>query len=374
MRATTDLPATTSSDNQIQTANKPFGPLRCHGLARREVIALGVGGCALGALGPSMALGAAPSARSEERGLNPLSWLNRGRDSFETVYEASTGVVAARMTDFSLSTPTGMMCRARLAYPVTVFDRMPLIVFCPDQECSGAMYDAFIGGLAASGYFVMAVDPMLQQSNTTGRSGATTVADHATGQAGLAETQFLIDQIGEAAKVLGPRANRVDASRVGISGHGTGAWKALHLAGWGVEGGRADQGRDGRIMAAFALFPSTMPSAGRLRSGTGDQGTLALVAGAASGLPIGAPGSNLLTLALPVQTTHFGGLIGCPAPGGRSGKSQPREARPLAATIAAASIFFDWSLKRKGDRKRTLLELNGRVVEGLSQPLTLNRA
>ena len=109
-------------------------------------------------------------------------------------------------------------------------------------------------------------------------------------------------------------------------------------------------------------------------SGAGDQGTLALVAGAASGLPIGAPGSNLLTLALPVQTTHFGGLIGCPAPGGRSGKSQPREARPLAATIAAASIFFDWGLKRKGDRKRTLLELNGRVVEGLSQPLTLNRA
>lgn len=349
------------------------------GLVRRDMMRgfvwPSVCAAGLSGLGASSASAqAAPRPRPVERGFNPLTWLNRDRDSFEIVYEASTGVVAARSSDFSIRAPDGNLCQARIAYPVTVFDRMPLILFCPDAGCKGAMYDPLIGALAASGYFVIALDdPRAVSLKAT--DGTNLVANlPELRRPSLAEARFLIDMASEAAQVLGPRANRVDASRVGVAGHGEGAWMALSLAGWGSSNSAVAAARDGRVMAAFVLSPSPLEDNARIVNGVPDGGALALLAGQQGALPPALPGSGMIALSLPMQSGNFGGLIGNPSANRKSGPRPAAEPRPLAAAVAAASIFFDWGLKRQSDRKRTLLGLDGRVVEGLRQPLRLNRA
>lgn len=309
-----------------------------------------------------------------ERGFNPLAWLNRGRDSFDAVYEASTGVVAARMRDFSIRAPDGNLCQTRIAYPVTVYDRMPLVLFCPDAGCKGAMYDPFIGALAASGYFVIALDDPRAVSLKASDGSALVATSPDVRGPSLAEARFLIDMTAEAAQILGPRANRVDASRVGVAGHGEGAWMALSLAGWGSSESDVATARDGRVMGAFVLAPTPLEANARIVNAVSDGGALALLAGPAGSLPPALPGSGLIALGLPAQSNTFGGLIGNPAASRRNGKRQVAEPKPLAAAVAAASVFFDWGLKRQSDRRRTLLGLNGRVVEGLTQPLLLSRA
>lgn len=371
-------------DKTHQAAQTPIGAnltgdLNACGLRRREMLggfawpALSAAG--LCSFGSSVALAQSRGKPVQtERGFNPLTWLNRGRDSFDAVYEASTGVVAARMRDFSIRAPDGNVCQTRIAYPVTVYDRMPLVIFCPDTGCKGAMYDPLIGALAASGYFVIALDDPRAVS-LKASDGTTLVATSPNARApSLAEARFLIDMAGEAAQILGPRANRVDATRVGVAGHGEGAWMALNLAGWGSSNSEVATTRDGRVTAAFVLAPSAMDANARIVNGVNDGGALALLAGPQGSLPPALPGSGLMALGLPSRSASFGGLIGNPSANRRSGPRQVSEPKPLAAAVAAASIFFDWSLKRQSDRKRTLLGLNGRVVEGLAQPLQLSRA
>lgn len=366
----------TAATNDV--SGKPVKQLSC-GLRRRDMMRglVWPSVCALGlsGLGANSAFAQTRGTpKNTERGFNPMTWLNRGRDSFEVVYEASTGVVAARMRDFSIRAPDGNLCQARIAYPVTVYDRMPLIVFCPDAGCKGAMYDPFIGALAASGYFVIALDDPRAVSLKAGDGTSLIANSPQLRQPNLAEARFLIDMSSEAAQVLGPRANRVDASRVGVAGHGEGAWMALSLAGWGSSNSEVATARDGRVMAAFVLSPSALEDNARIVNGVPEGGALALLAGQAGGLPPALPGSGLMALNLPIRSGNFGGLIGNPNTSRKAGPKQAVEPRPLAAAVAAASIFFDWGLKRQSDRKRTLLGLDGRVVEGLSQPLKLTRA
>lgn len=349
------------------------------GLGRRAMLAglVWPSACALGlsSLAATPALSQTRGTpKTVERGFNPMTWLNRGRDSFDAVYEASTGVVAARMRDFSIRAPDGNVCQARIAYPVTVFDRMPLILFCPDAACKGAMYDPLIGALAASGYFVLAMDDprSVGLKNSDGSTLVATLPDQR--RPSFAEARFLIDMASEAAQVLGARANRVDTSRVGVAGHGEGAWMALSLAGWGSSDSDVATTRDGRVMAAFVLAPTPLEANARIVNGVPDGGALALLAGPTGALPQALPGSGLIALGLPARSSTFGGLIGNPATDRRKGARLVIEPKPLAAAVAAASIFFDWGLKRQSDRKRTLLGLDGRVVEGLSQPLQLSRA
>lgn len=344
------------------------------GLRRRDMIWSGVYAAGLSVLGPSSAFAQSKGKPTGvERGFNPMTWLNRGRDSFEIVYEASTGVVAARTRDFSIRAPDGNVCQARIAYPVTVFDRMPLIIFCPDAGCKGAMYDPLIGALAASGYFVIALDDPRAVRLKAG-DGANLVANAREMRSpNPAEARFLIDMASEAAQVLGPRANRMDATRVGVAGHGEGAWMALSLAGWGSSNSDVASARDGRVLAAFVLSPSPLEDNARIVNSVPDGGALALLAGQQGSLPPALPGSGLIALNLPIRSSNFGGLIGNPSANRKTGPRPALEPRPLAAAVAAASIFFDWGLKRQSDRKRTLLGLDGRVVEGLSQPLHLHR-
>ncbi|WP_313589262.1 hypothetical protein [Aquidulcibacter sp.] len=344
------------------------------GLRRRDMIWSGVYAAGLSVLGPSSAFAQSKGKPTGvERGFNPMTWLNRGRDSFEIVYEASTGVVAARTRDFSIRAPDGNVCQARIAYPVTVFDRMPLIIFCPDAGCKGAMYDPLIGALAASGYFVIALDDPRAVRLKAG-DGTNLVANAREMRSpNPAEARFLIDMASEAAQVLGPRANRMDATRVGVAGHGEGAWMALSLAGWGSSNSDVASARDGRVLAAFVLSPSPLEDNARIVNSVPDGGALALLAGQQGSLPPALPGSGLIALNLPIRSSNFGGLIGNPSANRKTGPRPALEPRPLAAAVAAASIFFDWGLKRQSDRKRTLLGLDGRVVEGLSQPLHLHR-
>ena len=344
------------------------------GLRRRDMIWSGVYAAGLSVLGPSSAFAQSKGKPTGvERGFNPMTWLNRGRDSFEIVYEASTGVVAARTRDFSIRAPDGNVCQARIAYPVTVFERMPLIIFCPDAGCKGAMYDPLIGALAASGYFVIALDDPRAVRLKAG-DGANLVANAREMRSpNPAEARFLIDMASEVAQVLGPRANRMDATRVGVAGHGEGAWMALSLAGWGSSNSDVASARDGRVLAAFVLSPSPLEDNARIVNSVPDGGALALLAGQQGSLPPALPGSGLIALNLPIRSSNFGGLIGNPSANRKTGPRPALEPRPLAAAVAAASIFFDWGLKRQSDRKRTLLGLDGRVVEGLSQPLHLHR-
>ncbi len=362
--------------NTVETteAGKTAGTQGSFGLLRRDMVWSGVCAAGLSGFGASSAFAQSRGTpKNTERGFNPMTWLNRGRDSFDIVYEASTGVVAARTRDFSIRAPDGNMCQARIAYPVTVFDRMPLIIFCPDAGCKGAMYDPLIGALAASGYFVIALDDPRAVSLKAG-DGATLVTNAPEmRRPSAAEARFLIDMAFEAAQVLGPRANRVDASRVGVAGHGEGAWMALGLAGWGSSNSDGATARDGRVMAAFVLSPSPLENNARIVNGVPDGGALALLAGQQGALPMALPGSGLIALNLPMRSTNFGGLIGNSSANRKAGPRPALEPRPLAAAVAAASIFFDWGLKRQSDRKRTLLGLDGRVVEGLSQPLRIHR-
>ena len=364
----------TLNTGEPKSAAKTAGPQGSCGLLRREMIWSGVCAAGLSGFGASSAFAQSRGTpQNNERGFNPMTWLNRGRDSFEIVYEASTGVVAARTRDFSIRAPDGNMCQARIAYPVTVFDRMPLIIFCPDAGCKGAMYDPFIGALAASGYFVIALDDPRAVRLKAGE-GATLVANAPEmRRPNPAEARFLIDMASEAAQVLGPRANRMDASRVGVAGHGEGAWMALSLAGWGSSNSDSSAARDGRVMAAFALSPSPLEENARIVNGVPDGGALALLAGQRGSLPRALPGSGLIALNLPLRSSNFGGLIGNSSANRKGGQRPVLEPRPLAAAVAAASIFFDWGLKRQSDRKRTLLGLDGRVVEGLNQPLFIHR-
>jgi hypothetical protein len=255
-----------------------------------------------------------------------------------------------------------------MAYPLILYDRLPLIIFCPDAGCLGAQYDPFIAALAASGYFVLAID-----DPRAGGLLAQSLSDPA--KLRLAEARFFIDQVEEAAKILGSRAPRVSASRIGVAGHGEGAWMALSLAGWGTSNAEIAQGRDGRVLAAFALSPSSIEATARVVNGAGNNdGTLALMAGRAASLPTPLPGSGILSLALPSKTTNFGGLIGKKTEPDAPIIGAATETAALAASVAAAAIFFDWGVKRQNDRKRTLLGLEGRVVEGLSAPLRIGRA
>ena len=267
------------SDPSLVNSSLANTPLSRDNLNRRSLISsisLSGIGLALPGLSHAVAMDKDVPDKGLDRGLNPLNWLsNRGRDSFLTVYEASTGVVAARCTDFSIITPDGSQRGARMAYPLTLYDRLPLIIFCPDTGCRGVQYDPFIAALAASGYFVLAIDdPRAADPSTQSQASAAKLR--------LAEARFFIDQIEVAAKILGSRAPRVSASRVGVAGHGEGAWMALGLAGWGASTEEIAQARDGRVMAAFALAPSPIEATARVVNGAGNNdGTLALMAGRA---------------------------------------------------------------------------------------------
>jgi hypothetical protein len=291
--------------------------------------------------------------------------------AFDTISAASRGAVAATFSDFAVQSPEGNTCTARLAYPLVIDRKLPVLVFCPDQGAVASHYDQLTGALAAQGFFVLAIDsrPLGVQATR-----ATLTSDQQSEQRlrRFAEARFLLDTIDAAAAALGPKADMVDTSQVGTMGHGDGAWLAVGLGGWDRSGAASTRTRDGRVYAVLGLFPSQHDSIVGVPAQRSPEGVSGMFIGDLARLPVPARGSGLLGLSLAAQSSTFGGLIGAPA----TAQSRRIVAEPqaLGATIASATLFFNWTLRGNRDSKKELMALDGRRVDGLLTPLSLRKA
>lgn len=291
--------------------------------------------------------------------------------AFDTISLASRGAVAATFSDFAVQSPEGSTCTARLAYPLVIDRKLPVLVFCPDEGSTASQYDQLTGALAAQGFFVLVIDsrPLGAQSSRTSLT---------TDQLGeqrlrrFAEARFLLDTIDAAAAALGAKADMVDTSQVGTIGHGDGAWLAVGLGGWDRSGAASTRTRDGRVYAVLGLFPSRHDSIMGVPAQRSPEGVSGMFIGDIDRLPVPARGSGLLGLGLGAQSNTFGGLIGAPA----TAQSRRIVAQPqaLGATIASAVLFFNWTLRGNRDSKKELMALDGRRVDGLLAPLSLRKA
>jgi dienelactone hydrolase len=298
--------------------------------------------------------------------------FRRGPNAFEAIFRNSQGAVAAGFSDFVVQSPEGNTCAARLAYPLVADKKLPILLFCPDDGTNAHHYDQITGPLAAQGYFVMAVDRR-QSNNGTARSALTNQQQNEQRLRRFAEARFLLDTIDAAAAVLGVKADLVDTARVGAIGHGDGAWIAAGLGGWDRNGAASTATRDGRIFAVVGLLPSLPTTPSRVAAQRSPDGVSGMFIGDLGSLPTPARGSGLLGLGLEVKSPSFGGLIGSGSTIGSRRLGAP-EPQALAAAIAGSVLFFDWTLRGAGDRKKDLMTLDGRRVEGLQTPLQLRKA
>ena len=143
--------------------------------------------------------------------------LGNNVSAFETILRNSTGAVAAAFSDFAVQSPEGTTCTARLAYPLVLNKKLPVLVFCPDEGANASQYDQLTGALAAQDYFVLTIDrrPLNIQA---ARSFLTPEQQGENRLRRFAEVRFLLDTIDAAAAALGPKAELVDATRVGAMG------------------------------------------------------------------------------------------------------------------------------------------------------------
>jgi hypothetical protein len=297
--------------------------------------------------------------------------LGAGADRFNAILQASTGAVASNFNDFAVQSPEGNTCTARLAYPMAINRRLPVIVFCPDEGAQATQYDLATGALAAQGYFVMAVDRR-PASTTAARRFQTPEQQEDERLRRFAETRFLLDTIDAAAAALGANADMMDTSRMGAMGHGEGAWLAAGLGGWDQNGAPNTRTRDGRIHAVFGLAPKRMANSAAPPAQRSPDGVSGMFAGILSDMPTPARNSGLLGLSLPIQSNSFGGLIGSNT--ATTSRRLTAEPQALAAAMASAVLFFDWTLRGSNSAKRELMSLNGRQVPGLNAPLQLRKA
>jgi hypothetical protein len=304
-------------------------------------------------------------------GLTPGAAVAQGRDKFSAIMQATKGAVAANFSDFAVQSPEGNTCTARLAYPMVINRRLPVLVFCPDEGTRANQYDMLTGGLASQDFFVIAIDRRLT-SAPAARSFLTPEQQNDEKLRRFAEARFLLDTIDAATAALGANAEQVDTTRVGAIGHGDGAWVAAGLGGWDQTGAPSTRTRDGRIYAVYGLTPKRISGTSAPPAQRSPDGVSGMFAGVLADMPTPARDSGLLGLSLPISSTTFGGLIGAPA----SNQSRRLAAEPdaLAAAIASAVIFFDWTLRGNRDSKKELMALEGRVVPGLSAPLHLRKA
>jgi hypothetical protein len=284
---------------------------------------------------------------------------------------SSTGAVAASFSDFAVQSPEGNTCTARLAYPLVLERKLPVLVFCPDEGTQANHYDVLTGALAAQGFFVMAIDRR-PTSAPAARPFLTAEQQSEERLRRFAESRFLLDTIDAAAAALGANAELVDTSRVGAIGHGDGAWVAAGLGGWDQNGAPSTRTRDGRIYAVYGLTPKRITAATATPAQRSPDGVSGMFAGNLSEMPTPARDSGLLGLALPIQSNTFGGLIGATGPS--ASRRLAAEPQALSAAIASAVLFFDWTLRGNDKSKRELLALDGRQVDGLATPLQLRKA
>lgn len=292
-------------------------------------------------------------------------------DRFDALCRASTGAIAARFSNFAVPTPEGNTCSARIAFPMALNRRLPVIVFCPAEGSAAIHYDQFTGALAAQDFFILTIDRSSQ--NTAPSRVVLSQGEQAEQRLRRsAEVRFMLDTIDAAAATLGPKEALIDASRIGAIGHRDGAWIAAGLGGWDANGAASTATRDGRIQAIIGLLPSQTPQLTAAAAQRNPDGVSGMFIGDLAQMTPPAAGSGLLAFGLPVQSNSFGDLIGKPEPGAqRRARIEPQA---LAAAIAGAVLFLDWTLRGDSRSKKDLLSLNGRYVEGLPAPIQMRRA
>jgi hypothetical protein len=297
--------------------------------------------------------------------------FGKSPSAFDTIMRASTGAVPANFSDFAVQSPEGNTCTARLAFPMVLSKKLPVLIFCPDEGANAVHYDRLTGALAAQNFFVVAID---RRPVSIQPSRATLAPQQVSDQnlRRFAEARFLLDTIDAAAAALGPKADLVDTSRVGAIGHGDGAWIAAGLGGWDSSGAASTRTRDGRVYAVLGLLPSRSTTATNVAAQRSPDGVSGMFVGGLAQMPVPERGSGLLGLGLPYQSTTFGGLIGTPIT--TQSRRVPAEPQALAAAVASAVLFFDWALRGDGQQKKELMALDGRRVDGLTAPLQLRKA
>ena len=330
---------------------------------RRNVLGLAGASILGGALTPGESWGAAQASSAA---------ISRGDDNFSRISRASTGAMSASFSDYAVQSPEGQTCSARLTYPLIITKKLPVLIFCPDEGARASQYDLLTAALAAQNYFILTIDRR-SMNGSAAQSFMTPDQRNDHNLRRVAEARFMLDTIDAAAAVLGTNAQMVDGSRVGAIGHGDGAWIAAGLGGWDSSGAANTRTRDGRIYAIFGLAPSVVGATNRVvpaqRSPDGVSG---MFAGVLAQMPLPARDSGILGLGLPIQSNSFGGLIGQISP--TEARRLTAEPDALAAAIASAVLFFDWTLRGDSGRKKELFALDGRFVTGLSAPLTLKKA
>lgn len=294
--------------------------------------------------------------------------ISAKNDEFDSHFKTCLGVPLARFTNKSINSYDGSLIELRIAQPAILSPKTPIIAGCTDDGSDLANYDLMIGALAAKGYLVIGIKPSL---------GAKPKSFSNSAQLSIRRAQqlsYVLDHLDSVLQFMGSDIALLNHANIGVAGHGAGAWTALQLVGWGRNFMPSNDLVDARIKAAFALMPTStnidesdeevLPSAKVIYGRT-------MIAGNLSNIPNPPQGSGVLGLGLPAQSIGFGGLLGAKSSGKNSEKPQ-REV--LAASCAAAGLFFDWTLRGNKDAYAQLAALNGREIPQIGKKMTLVKA
>lgn len=310
-------------------------------------------------------LGAPIIACAENANALGLSgWFGGGNNkNFDTSYRDCLGVPLAVFKNVQIQSFDNSHIDVRIAAPAEAPSaRMPIIACCTD-DAPGPDYDIMTGSIAQKGYLILTLS--YAGSNIAN-------SDTYTNTRRAQYLRFMLDRLPEILNAYGVDKRMVDRDKIGVAGHGEGAWTALELIGYGRGLKTNSSLADGRISSSFALMPTpykdnakSMPLMNNDRIyGQG------IIAGDLTSMPPPPKGSGLLGLGLPTQSTAFGGLLGKR----RGKKSEPNQREILAAACAAANMFFDWTLKGQKDAYEQLVALDGKKLPNIPSSLTMVRA
>lgn len=330
---------------------------------RRDLLA-GLSGLAgltglTGLTGLAGLAGTAGPARAQGRG---GLFGSRDGDPFARIFAELSGLPPAQSGLFATALPDGDTLQIRATWPAAPPERLSAVLLVPDTGVDPVRYDLLAAALASQSSLVLA--PVCH----TVREDTPAMRE----QRRSGEVRLILDRLLAVRSVLGAATERLDPNRIGVIGHGDGAWTALGLIGWG-RGLRPDAtSADGRVSAAVGLLPSAAPPQRVASQATDRVSGQGLVIGRIETLPVPPPDSGLWGVSLAAQSGNFGGLIG--APGRARADDARRERAAFAAAAAIAAMYFDWVLMEEDRMGRALAALNGRQVEGLAQPLGVRQA
>jgi hypothetical protein len=295
-------------------------------------------------------------------GLSNLFGAGKNKN-FDTSYHECLGVPLAVFKNVQIQSFDNSHIDVRIAAPAEApTARMPIIACCTD-DAPGPDYDLMTGSIAQKGYLILTVSYASAKINNSDAFSNSRRAQY---------LRFMLDRLPEILNAYGVDKRMVDRDKIGVAGHGEGAWTALELIGYG-RGLRSNSTiADGRISSSFALMPTPFKDSSKSAPIMNNDRIYGqgIIAGDLSSLPPPPKGSGLLGLGLPTQSPAFGGLLGKK----RNKNSEPNQREILAAACAAANMFFDWTLKGQKEAYEQLIALDGKKLPNISTSLTMVKA